>query len=344
MNKTDWILEADIAELQYVMTEGRLTSVELVRFYLLRIEKFNGAVNAVLEFNPDALAIARELDRERAEKGSRGLLHGIPILLKDNIDTKDRMHTSAGSIALEDSYAIRDSFVAGQLRAAGAVLLGKTNMTEWANYMSDTIPAESRSAIRTGRESCSSAAPARAPAPRWQGAVIVDPVELPCEETEWDGNVMLHEFKKGINDYLSALPESVPVHSLKELIAFNENEQHKETALRYGQSRLLRSEETSGTLEEELYLDSKRKNHTLAGEQGIDHALQEHQLDALLFLGAVGGSDLGARASGIIAPAGYTTKGPQGVTFVGNAYSEPVLIAIACAYEQATKHRVPPVL
>ncbi|MGO4269270.1 amidase family protein, partial [Paenibacillus sp. TAF58] len=134
-----WIIEADIASMQHAMSVGWVTSEQLVRIYLNRIEKYDSLLNTILEINPDAIDIAIALDVERNIKGSRGSLHGIPILLKDNIDTYDRMHTSAGSIALAGSYAAADSFVAAQLRAVGAVLLGKTNMTEWAGYMSGDI-------------------------------------------------------------------------------------------------------------------------------------------------------------------------------------------------------------
>ncbi|HET7616741.1 MAG TPA: amidase family protein, partial [Bacillales bacterium] len=125
------------------MENGKLTSEMLVLMYLERIAAYNHAgpgINAVLEVNPDALDIAVALDEERRTSGPRGPLHGIPVLLKDNIDTGDKMHTSAGSLALKDSYAAKDAFVANQLRKAGAILLGKTNMTEWANFMSEAMP------------------------------------------------------------------------------------------------------------------------------------------------------------------------------------------------------------
>lgn len=135
--------EWTIAGLQQAMAKGELTSVEITLLYLERIalyDKHGSAVNSVLEVNPDALQIAEAMDRERAATGARGPLHGIPVLLKDNIDTADKMHTSAGSIALANSYAKRDSHVAAQLRNAGAVLLGKVNMTEWANFMTQKMP------------------------------------------------------------------------------------------------------------------------------------------------------------------------------------------------------------
>ncbi len=141
INMQNWILEADFASMQSAMTRGECTSESLVRAYIERIHRYNPLINAVLEINPDALEIARALDHERNTTGSRGPLHGIPILLKDNIDTHDRMHTSAGSIALAESYPAADAFVAAKLRTAGAVLLGKTNMTEWSNFMADRMPA-----------------------------------------------------------------------------------------------------------------------------------------------------------------------------------------------------------
>src|SRR5205823_1739028 len=92
--------------------------------------------NSVIELNPDALQIADELDRERQERGARGPLHGIPVLIKDNIATHDRMMTTAGSLALSGSIPARDAFIAGKLREAGAVIVGKTNLSEWANFRS----------------------------------------------------------------------------------------------------------------------------------------------------------------------------------------------------------------
>jgi len=131
--------EMSVAQLQDGMASGRFTAAALVQAYLGRIDavdKHGPAINSVIELNPDAVAIAEELDRERKAKGPRGAMHGIPILIKDNIDTADRMHTTAGSLALADSIAARDAAVAKRLRAAGAVILGKTNLSEWANFRS----------------------------------------------------------------------------------------------------------------------------------------------------------------------------------------------------------------
>ncbi|WP_045524453.1 amidase family protein [Neobacillus niacini] len=131
----DWIEEATITQMQEKMTNGELTSKELVLMYLHRISIYDKNIHSILEVNPEALHIAAALDAQRKETGPRSALHGVPILIKDNIDTADKMHTSAGSLALKDSIAVKDSYVAEQLRKAGAVILGKTNMTEWANFM-----------------------------------------------------------------------------------------------------------------------------------------------------------------------------------------------------------------
>ncbi len=132
--------EVTIDQLQADMKSGKYTAHSLTEKYLQRIhevDKQGPAVNSVIELNPDALAIAEQLDHERKEKGARGPLHGIPLLIKDNIDTADKMMTTAGSLALVGApKPARDSFVAAQLRKAGAVILGKTNLSEWANIRS----------------------------------------------------------------------------------------------------------------------------------------------------------------------------------------------------------------
>lgn len=134
------VAEMSVADLQAGMAAGRFTSEQVTEAYLQRIDALDkgpGGLHAVIEVNPDALEIARALDRERAQKGSRGPLHGIPVLVKDNIDTADKMLTTAGSLALVDSKPARDAFIVGRLREAGAVLLGKTNLSEWANIRSN---------------------------------------------------------------------------------------------------------------------------------------------------------------------------------------------------------------
>ncbi|HEY5415374.1 MAG TPA: amidase, partial [Gemmatimonadaceae bacterium] len=131
--------ETTIAALQEGMRSGRDTARSIAERYLARmdaIDKSGPAINAVIERNPDAIKIAEERDAERKAGRVRGPLHGIPVLIKDNIDTADRMRTSAGSLALAESIAPRDAFIAARLREAGAVILGKTNLSEWANFRS----------------------------------------------------------------------------------------------------------------------------------------------------------------------------------------------------------------
>ncbi len=131
--------EATIADLQRDMVSGKRTARSITSAYLERIEAMDRkgpALRSIIETNPDALAIADDLDRERKQKGPRGPMHGIPVLVKDNIDTADKMTTTAGSYALEGSIPLRDSHVAQRLREAGAIILGKTNMSEWANLRS----------------------------------------------------------------------------------------------------------------------------------------------------------------------------------------------------------------
>ncbi len=136
----DWLEEADISRIQQMFSSGELTTEELVYEYLGRIAN-ESALRSLCEVNPDAPAIAAALDRERRAGSVRGPLHGIPVLLKDNIDTADRMHTSAGSLAIAEHVAARDSHVAARLRRAGAVILGKAAMTEWANFMTEGMPS-----------------------------------------------------------------------------------------------------------------------------------------------------------------------------------------------------------
>ncbi len=131
--------EATIEELQVKMQSGELTSWQIVEMYLKRIEEIdkNGPeLNSIIELNPHALDIADALDFQRKEGKVRGPMHGIPVLIKDNIDTSDKMMTTAGSLALMGNYAKKDAFIITQLREAGAVLLGKTNLSEWANFRS----------------------------------------------------------------------------------------------------------------------------------------------------------------------------------------------------------------
>ncbi|HMQ54606.1 MAG TPA: amidase family protein, partial [Anaerolineae bacterium] len=131
-----------IPELQSLLDSGDLTSAELVTYYVDRIRRYDlDKLNSVMELNPEALDIARKLDAERAAGTLRGPMHGIPVLLKDNIATGDRTHTTAGAAALQDWVADRDAFLVQQIRAAGGLILGKANLSEWANFMDPCMPS-----------------------------------------------------------------------------------------------------------------------------------------------------------------------------------------------------------
>jgi len=487
--------EATIADLQAAMKSDQETAASLTKKYLQRIadiDRSGPALNAVIEINPDALAIARALDKERKEKGPRGLLHGVPILLKDNLDTGDRMMTTAGSLALFGSLAPRDSFVAQKLRAAGAVILGKTNLSEWANFRSSrstsgwsgrggqtknpyaldrnpsgsssgsavavaanlcaaaigtetdgsivspssfngivgikpTVGLVSRAGIIPIAQSQDTAGPmtrtvadaaillsalvgtdprdaataqslgksqadyakfldprglhgARIGVARKHfglragadkvveaaietmkscGAIIVDPADLPThgkfEDSEFE--VMLYEFKAGLNAYLAGVGPRAPVRTLKEIIGFNERNKEKEL-LYFGQDTFIKAQ-AKGPLSEKAYIDALDKNRRLSREEGIDAVMNQHRLDALvapttgpahkidLLYGDrdTGGSSTPAAVAGypsITVPAGHVFGLPVGVSFFGRAYSEPTLLKLAFAFEQATKVRQPP--
>ncbi|MDF2923454.1 MAG: amidase [Paenibacillaceae bacterium] len=477
------LVEATIADVRRAFETGELTAAGLVLAYLNRIadhDKNGLTLNSVLEINPDAMFIAEALDEERSLYGSRGPLHGIPVLLKDNINTGDKMHTSAGSLALADSYAPEDAFIVRRLREAGAVILGKANMTEFANFMTEGMPSgyssrggqvlnpynistptggsssgsgvavtanfcmaavgtETSGSIlnpgnlsstvgikptvgllsRTGILPLSNTQDTAGPMARTvtdavlllngmlgtdrddpamgggtgrrqrdysvfldktalrgarigiprdyyfeelseeqlaifnraadimkeQGAVIVDPANIPSARQIVYSSVPLNEFKSALNAYLSKLGPNAPMHTLKEIIDFNNR--HPMETLKYGQVTLMAAEyTTSGRLTEQQYIRDRTKDLLLCREQGIDAAMKEHQLDALLFP-ADFGSRIAARAGypSIVVPAGYTKAGPPfGVTFCARAYSEPRLISLAYAFEQHTRFRRPPSL
>lgn len=197
--------EQDIAALQDAMHRGELTSTELVRHYLERIEKFdsNGpTLNAVIEVNPDALEIAAALDRERKANGPRGLLHGIPVLLKANIDTGDRMSTTAGSLALAGHRAPDDAFLVRRLRDAGAVILGKTNLSEWANFRS-THSSSGWSSL--GGQTLNPYDTARTPCGSSSGSAVAVSANLAvlAVGTETDGSIIC---PSGINGIVGIKP------------------------------------------------------------------------------------------------------------------------------------------
>jgi len=192
--------EATINDLQKRLSSGALTSRALVEAYMKRIDAVdkNGAVlRSVLEMNPDALRIADDLDQERKSKGARGPLHGIPILVKDNIDTGDRMATSAGSLALADQHAKEDAPLVTRLRQAGVVLLGKTNLSEWANFRSSRSSSgwsgrggQTRNPYALSRNPCGSSS--------GSGAAVAANLATVAVGTETDGSIVCPSSTCGI--------------------------------------------------------------------------------------------------------------------------------------------------
>lgn len=467
----DWLEEADVSRIQGLFQAGELTSEELVYLYLDRIAAQSG-LRAITEVNPDAPAIAAALDRERREGRVRGPLHGVSVLLKDNINTADRLHTSAGSLALAEHVAARDSQVAAQLRRAGAVILGKASMTEWANFMTEGMPSgyssrmgqvrnaygpfdpggsssgsgvsvsanlatlavgtetsgsilnpASQNAVvgvkptigvvgrsgivpishsqdtagpmaRTVRDAAIllaamggtdrrdpatwSAQTLQAPqfdegalkgkrigvprrgftedlpeaeqkvfsealqALRAAGAEVLDPVEIQSATADWGLQVLIYEFKAGVNHYLRGVRPDLGVRNLHEVIAFNER--HRRQMLRYGQTLLVAAEVTSGTLADPEYLQARRQDLLLSRSGGIDEVMARERLDALAFPSSYG-ADIAARAGypSVCVPGGFTAQGePVGLTLTAGAFSEPRLLELAYAFEQATKLRRPP--
>lgn len=485
--------ELTISELQDGMKSGKFSARSLVKSYLERIDgidKHGPAINSVIEINPDAVAIAEALDRERKEKGARGPLHGIPILIKDNIDTADRMMTTAGSLALVGSRPAQDAFVARKLREAGAVILGKTNLSEWANFRSShstsgwsgrggqtknpyvlernacgsssgsgaapsanlcavavgtetdgsvvcpsstnslvgikpTVGLISRSGIIPISHSQDTAGPmartvsdaatllgalagidlsdaatkaqrsftdytqfldkrglkgARLGVARKYfgfndrvdklmndligemkklGAVIVDPADIPTSGKFDDSEleVLLYEFKADLNTYLRRLGPAAPIHSLKEVIEFNEKNRDREMPY-FGQDLFIKAE-AKGPLTEKKYLQALAKNHLLSRTQGIDFIIRKHRLDALIaptggpawptdwingdhFTGGYSSASAVAGYPHITVPAGFVFGLPVGISFFGAAWSEPKLIQYAYAFEQATRARQAP--
>ena len=192
--------EVTVAELQAGMASGRYTARRIVEQYLERIaamDRTGASLHAIIETNPDALTAAEQLDRERTARGARGPLHGIPVLLKDNIDTADRMTTTAGSLALEGSVPPHDSHVAERLRAAGAILLAKANMSEWANIRSTRSTSgwsarggQCRNPYLLDRNPCGSSSGSAAAVSANFGAVAIG--------TETDGSIVCPASANGV--------------------------------------------------------------------------------------------------------------------------------------------------
>jgi amidase len=194
------IAEMNMLEMRRAMEAGEWTTRSLVEEYLERIERIDSRgpkTNSIIELNPDALAIAEEMDKERKVGRVRGPLHGIPILLKDNIDTHDRMTTTAGSLALEGSIAPRDAFIVTRLRASGAVILGKTNLSEWANFRGKRSVSGwssrgglTRNPYALDRSACGSSS--------GSGAAIAANLAAGAVGTETDGSIICPSQSNGI--------------------------------------------------------------------------------------------------------------------------------------------------
>lgn len=489
------LAECTIDDLQKLMASGQQTSRSLVTAYLARIEAVDRqgpALRSVIELNPDAQAIADALDKERKERGPRGPLHGIPVLLKDNIDTADRMATTAGSLALVGSRPPDDAFLVKRLRQAGAVVIGKTNLSEWANIrctystsgwsgrggltrnpyvlnrntsgsssgsgaaiaanlaavavgtetdgsivspssvnglvgIKPTVGLISRTGIipishtqdtagpmcRTVRDAATllsvlagvdpedkataeSTGKSVADYTRFldakglrgarigvarnyfgfhdavdavlgealnalkrEGAILIDPAEVPGMEKvgEFETTVLLYELKAGLNAYLARLGPMATVHSLKEVIAFNERNREREMPF-FGQNQFIKAE-AKGPLTDKDYATALESCGRLARTEGIDAVMNKHQLDALVaptespawitdlivgdrFLSSSSTAAAVARYPSITVPAGSVFGLPVGISFFGRAWSEPTLLRLAFSFEQATKHRRPP--
>jgi len=495
--------EATIADLQQRMQSGRETSRSLVDKYLARIEavdRSGPALHSVLEVNPDARTIADRLDAERKSRGPRGPLHGIPILIKDNIATADAMMTTAGSLALAGAKPPKDAFIVSRLRESGAVILGKTNLSEWANFRSThstsgwsgrggltknpyaldrnasgsssgsgasiaanlaaaavgtetdgsivspsnvnglvgikpTLGLLSRSGIVPIAHSQDTAGPMtrtvadaaalltamagadpddrathagvqrRATSPptdythvldpnglkgarigvvrnkyfgyspaadrlaeaaiadmKKQGATIVDPANIATigKFDEGEFEVLLYEFKADLNKYLTWLGAASPVHSLKEIMAFNDA--HRDQEMPHFGQELMAMAEKKGPLTTPKYVAALARNRHLAGPLGIDGVMTKFNLDALVaptggpagLTDLVNGDPSFGNASApstvtsvagyphVTVPAGSEHGLPVGISFFGRAWSEATLIKLAYAYEQATKHRKAP--
>jgi amidase len=486
------IEEATILQLQDRIKSGEITARALTEAYLNRIDAIDKQINSVIEKNSEALDIAELLDRERKEKGSRSPLHGIPILIKDNIDTADRMKTTAGSLALLDSKPKQDAFVAQKLREAGAVIIGKTNLSEWANIRSSHSTSgwsgrggQTKNPYALDRNPCGSSSGSGAAAAanlcvaaigtetdgsivcpsstcglvgikptlglvsrsgiipiahtqdtagpmtrtvsdaaiilgaltgidpsdsvtneskgkmltdytkfldpnglrgarigvhrksfgfndavdemmndlinvmKERGAVIVDPADLtiPPEFSDTELDVLLYELKADLNGYLSNLGPAAPMHTLKEIIDFNEKNREKEMPF-FGQDLFIKAE-AKGPVTSKEYLDAVKKNKELTREKGIDIVIQKNKLDALIaptggpawltdyvngdhFTGGYSSASAVAGYPHITVPAGYVLGLPIGISFFASAYSEPTLIKLAYSFEQATKARRAP--
>lgn len=486
-------LENDIAEIQQGYKESDYTVKEVIEAYLERIEEIDKKgpmLNSIIQINPDAIQNAEQLDIEMMQGKIRGPLHGIPVLLKDNIDTHDKMATTGGSRALINSFPLIDSYIAKQLKEAGAIIIGKANLSEWANfrgqlstsgwsgvggqtknpYVLDRSPCGSSSGsavavsanltmLAIGTETNGSiVCPSHSsgivgikptvglvsrsgiipisftqdtPGPmartvrdaaiclgiivgvdstdektlasqgkfyrdytqflkedglkgkriglykvpfginykvdtlmsqavdflKNQGAEIIDVTTISSGNVgRHSFEIMLYEYKDGLNKYFHSLGHEAPIKSLEELIIFNQSDSIE---LKYFNQRYLEMAQEKGDLTQEAYLDALSKMLKGSRKEGIDRVMDEQNLDAIIAPTGgpawktdlingdsfqLGSSSPAARAGYpcITVPMGYIEELPVGISFFGRAWSEPILLEIAYAYEVGTKHRKTP--
>ena len=486
-------MEIDIRQLTEGYRQGEYSIKEITQAYLDRIEKvdFNGPeLRSIIQVNPEAIAIAEALDKEWAEGKIRGPLHGIPVVLKDNIDTHDQMNTTAGSRALKNSKPLQDSQIAKKLREAGAVILAKANLSEWANFRGQhsssgwsSINGQTKNPYVLTRNPCGSSSgsgvavsanltvlaigtetngsivcPSNAngivgikptvglisrsgiipisftqdtagpmartltdavialgsltgvdandskthasenkalkdytpylksdgmqgkriglyTAPlgnnpqvdslvqqsvrlfKTAGAIVIEIDEIAPRGTGQNSfQVMLHEYKAGLNDYFSSLGENAPIKNLEALIAFNEQDS---IALKYYNQAYLKMAQEKEGLDSEAYQNALTNLQRMSQQEGIDNVMNEHQLDAIIaptgspawstdWLNGdnfhIGSSSAAAWAGypNITIPMGNIHGLPVGLSFFGRAWSEPTLIEIAYGFEQKSNARIVP--
>ena len=351
--------EITVAELQGAMTAGRLDAETLVQMYLARIQTIDRSgptLRAVQEINPDAIPIARALDEERRAKRVRGPLHGIPILLKDNIATADKRETTAGAMAL----------VGVDPRDPATQASSGRSQSDYVKYLDVNGLRGARIGVpRDGYFGYSPKADAvvnqAIDALRSAGAAIVDPVKIPnFDRTTLNAaeiTVLLYEFKAGVNAYLARVAPGAQVRTLDDVIQFNKRNAREN--LPYFGQELLERAQAKGDLTEAEYLEALEKCRRLAGKEGFDAIVDEQNLDALVAptttpawpVDLVNGDQFrgsSAKSAALVGyplvsvPAGAAMGLPVGITFMGRAWSEPTLIKLAYAFEQATKARRAP--
>lgn len=351
VNYADFELnELTISQLQEQMSSGKMTSEVITRKYLDRIGlvNYNGPeLRAVIEINPEAIAIAQKLDIERMVGKLRGPLHGIPVLIKDNIDTGDQMQTTAGSLAMVGNPAPDDAIIIQKLRDAGAVLLGKTNLSEWANFRSTKSSSgwsgrggQVRNPFCLDRSPCGSSS--------GTGAAVSANLCAIGIGTETDGSIVC---PSGINGIVGIKP-TVGLWSGDGIVPISHSQDTAGPMARtvsdaavllglkwFGQEIFETAEKTLG-LEDPVYLEALKNSKKLTREEGIDKLMDEHQLDALIAptngpawkIDWVNGDHFGGGSSDVAAisgypnitvPVGYVHGLPVGISFFGRAWSEP---------------------